>query len=57
MMLEFPKSEEEEEHHKKADELQKAVEAEKVDQGKRQLQKTKEYILEQMRAEVKAGKQ
>ena len=47
----------EEQQRKKADELQKAVEAEKVEEEKRQLQKTKESILEQLRAEEKAEKE
>ena len=41
----------EKQQRKKSDELQKAAEAEKVIQEKRQLQKMKESVLEQLRTE------
>ena len=44
----------EEQQRKKSDELQKAAETEKVIQEKRQLQKMKESILEQLRTEEEA---
>ena len=47
----------EEQQRKKSDKLQKAVEAEKVIQEKRQLQKMKESILEQLRTEEEAEKE